>query len=82
MNPVRDDPVQVSVDGAVVHDATLMPDLGVCLAQAKRTRDFDRLRWAGLRIDGDGTAIPVTMDTIFPPLRVVERYAAKAQAGN
>lgn len=75
-------PVKVSVDGAKVHDAILTPYLGVCLAQAKRTRDFDRLRWAGLRIDGDGTAIPVTMNTIFPPLRVMEKYAGKAGAGN
>ena len=74
--------MQVSVDGVVVHDAILTPDLGVCLAQAKRTGDFDRLRWAGLRIDGDGTAIPVRGETDFPTLREVESYSQKAGIGN
>ncbi|MCB1055991.1 MAG: hypothetical protein KDD11_10850 [Acidobacteria bacterium] len=60
-------PVTVQVDGQLVHQAPVVADLGVALAQAARTWDFDRLRWAGLRVTG-GRVRPVTQGTTFPPL--------------
>ena len=42
-------PVVVKVSGRKVHEGVLKPNLFVCLAEAARTYDFDRLRWAGLR---------------------------------
>jgi hypothetical protein len=46
----------------------LKPDLLLCLTQAARTLDFDRLRWAGVRIGARLAAAPVTAATPFPPL--------------
>ncbi len=42
-------PVELVLGGRTVFRGTLRPDLYVCLSQARRTYDFDRLRWAGLR---------------------------------
>jgi hypothetical protein len=50
----------------------LKPDLHVCLSQAARTLDFDRLRWAGVRVDPRGKAGPVTGRTAFPSLLPAE----------
>jgi pimeloyl-ACP methyl ester carboxylesterase len=61
-------PVTVTVGGRKVFSGVLKPDLGVCLAQAARTFDFERLRWAGIRVDGRGRGVPVTGRTAFPPL--------------
>jgi pimeloyl-ACP methyl ester carboxylesterase len=61
-------PVTVELAGRRVFSGILKPDLFVCLSQAARTLDFDRLRWAGLRIDARGRAEPVTGATAFPPL--------------
>ena len=43
-------PVIVFRDGRKVADQKMEPDLLVCLTQARRTYDFDRLRWAGLEL--------------------------------
>jgi hypothetical protein len=52
-----------------VYRGRLAPDLGLALAQARRTRDLDRLRWAGVRIDAEaGTARVVTADDPYPPV--------------
>lgn len=59
--------VTIRVDGTVVHQAPVVADLGVALAEAARTWDFDRLRWAGLRVTG-GRVRPVTPGTTFPLL--------------
>jgi poly(3-hydroxybutyrate) depolymerase len=67
-------PVTVELAGRKVFSGTLKPDLFVCLSQAARTLDFDRLRWAGVKIDARGRALPVTGRTAFPPL--------VAEAGN
>lgn len=48
----RDEPIVLNVAGKKVFDEIVTPDLGVCLAEAARTYDFDRLRWAGLRYVG------------------------------
>jgi pimeloyl-ACP methyl ester carboxylesterase len=61
-------PVTVEVAGRRAFSGTLTPDLLVCLEQAARTLDFDRLRWAGIRIDPRGKGEPVTGRTAFPPL--------------
>lgn len=62
-------PVTVVHNGREVFRGHLAPDPGVALAQAARTRDFDRLRWAGVRIDAArGTARPVTAGDDFPPV--------------
>lgn len=62
-------PVTVVHGGKKVFEGVVEPDLGVALAQAKRTRDFDRIRWAGIRIDaGAGTARVVTPEDYFPPV--------------
>lgn len=41
-------------------EGRLEPDLYICLTQAARTWDFDRLRWAGLRIKSGSKTRPVT----------------------
>jgi pimeloyl-ACP methyl ester carboxylesterase len=61
-------PVAIEVDGREVFAATLRPDLAVCLAQAARSFDFARLRWAGVRVGARLDAEPVTVHTPFPPL--------------
>ena len=59
--------VTVELDGKEVFKGRLEPDLSVCLREAARTYDFDRLRWAGLRIAGSEVQ-RVNADTSFPPL--------------
>lgn len=59
-------PVELKLNGRLIYDKRLEPDLGVCLAQAARTLDFDRLRWAGVRYDGTRPRL-VTLETTFPP---------------
>jgi len=55
-------PVALEVDGRRVFEGTLARDLDLCLSEAARTRDFDRLRWAGLRVGPDGSAKPVWVE--------------------
>jgi pimeloyl-ACP methyl ester carboxylesterase len=63
-----DQPVSLTVNGRKAFEGTLTPDLFVCLAQAARTYDFNRLRWAGLRFKSGAKTKIVTGDTPFPPL--------------
>ena len=58
-------PVRVLMDDQEVFNDTIEPDLSVCLEQAARTRDFDRLRWAGLMVRGTAPAELVTGATTF-----------------
>ena len=62
-------PVILKLDGQIVFSGRLKPDLGVCLAEAARRRDFDRLRWAGLRVHEDGSVEPLTPQSGFPSPR-------------
>jgi len=55
-------PLTVMRDETVVFEGKVEPDLLVCLVHAARLRDFDRLRWAGLRIRSAGRARVVTGD--------------------
>ncbi len=59
-----DQPVELNVSGRVAYDEKLTPSVLVCLSQAARDYDFDRLCWAGLRY-GRGRAKPVDAYTIF-----------------
>ena len=61
------EPVTVKVSANTVFEDKLEADLFVCLTQAARTYDFDRLRWAGLRFKSGYGADPVTGRTEFPP---------------
>lgn len=61
-----DQPVVLVVGGKKEFEGTLRPDLLVCLIQAERTRDFERLRWAGLRVRTGRRAEVVTGETEFP----------------
>jgi predicted esterase len=57
-----DKPVAIIFNGKTVFADTIERNLGVCLNDARRTLDFDRLRWAGLRIDHDGETELMTVD--------------------
>ncbi|MBU0638704.1 MAG: hypothetical protein KKB50_07560 [Planctomycetes bacterium] len=61
-------PVTVKVSARKVFEGKLDPDLYVCLSQAARTYDLDRLRWAGLRFKSGSKARIVTAETAFPPV--------------
>lgn len=63
-------PIVLKVSGRTVFEGPVTPDVSVALAQAARTWDFDRLRWAGLRFRGGGRTEPVTLTTRFPPALV------------
>jgi len=60
-------PVVIEVDGAKVFDGILERNLGVCLARAAATWDFDALRWAGVRVDASGKALVLTAETVPLP---------------
>ena len=53
-------PIKVVHNGVKVFEGEVARDLGVAVAQAMRTRDFDRLRWAGIRVGKDGKGKVVT----------------------
>jgi len=59
-------PVVLKVNGRKAFAGKLTPELDVCLSQAVRTYDFDRLRWAGLRFKSGSRTRVVTADTAFP----------------
>jgi hypothetical protein len=62
-------PVTVRHNGQEVFQGRLERDLAVALIQARRTRDLDRVRWAGVRVDAEkGTAWVVTAEDRFPPV--------------
>jgi len=61
-----DQPVTIVTNGRKILDERVEPDLAVCLSQAARTFDFDRLRWAGVRYKSGSRARPVTLETAFP----------------
>jgi poly(3-hydroxybutyrate) depolymerase len=60
-------PVVVDTGSKSTWQGVVKPDLFVCLSQAARTWDFERLRWAGLRLkSGDSKLRPVDSQTLFP----------------
>jgi hypothetical protein len=58
-------PVVLVMSGRPAFEGRLEPNLHLALAQAARTWDFDRLRWAGLRFRSGGKVHPVTAETSF-----------------
>jgi hypothetical protein len=58
-------PITVVANGREAFAGKVAPDLAVCLAQAARTLDFDRLRWAGVKVARDGRAALVTAEDRF-----------------
>lgn len=61
-----DQPVTLMVSGRKLFEGKLEPSLMVCLTQAARTYDFDRLRWAGIRVRGTSRGRIVDAETEFP----------------
>ena len=53
-------PVTVKVSGRTVYEGKVAANLFVCLSQAARSYDFDRLRWAGLRFKSGARIRAVT----------------------
>jgi enterochelin esterase-like enzyme len=60
-------PVAVEVDGQTVFTGRVTRDVGVALARAAATMDFDVLRFAGLRVGADGHVSAVTAATVPDP---------------
>lgn len=60
-------PVGLNLSGTKSFEAILTPDLLVCLNEAARTYDFERLRWAGLRVRGGQKARVITGEMQLPP---------------
>ncbi len=54
-----DEPVEIKVSGRTLFEGMIERNLGVCLREALRTRDFDRLRYAGVRFRGGNRGRPV-----------------------
>ena len=69
----RAKPVTLIVDGEELFEGLVRPDLHVCLNQAARAFDFERLRWAGLRVGASGEVTIVTGATPSPSV-VPESY--------
>ena len=65
-----DQPVKLEVNGRKVFEGAVHPDLFVCLSQAQRTRDFERLRWAGFKFHSGKKLRMITGDMQFPPTGV------------
>ena len=53
-------PITLMVDGREVFGGRVTRDVGVALARAHATMDFDALRFAGIRVDASGQAFMVT----------------------
>jgi hypothetical protein len=62
-----DQPVTLNTGDGKPFEVKPQPDLYICLSQAARTWDFDRLRWAGIRVrPSAGPPRLVTPQTSFP----------------
>jgi hypothetical protein len=53
-------PLIVDTGDRKTYELTVTPHLGVCLAEAARSWDFDRLRWAGIRVKSGAKPTLVT----------------------
>lgn len=70
-------PVTIDASGQVDFKGKLEPNLLVCLTQAARTRDFERLRWAGVRIQSGKAALVLTGDESEAPAEKPAKPPAK-----
>ncbi|CAN5612739.1 hypothetical protein BH09PLA1_BH09PLA1_13160 [soil metagenome] len=66
-------PIRVSANGKIVFEGMIERDVRIALSQAMRTRDFDRIRWAGLKISKDRTAKLIDPETDDLPAIVWEK---------
>ncbi len=66
-------PVTVKISGHEQFSGRLEPSLYVCLSQAARTYDLNRLRWAGLRFRSGSKTRVVGPKTLFPTLHELIR---------
>lgn len=57
-----DQPVTIKVSGRQLFQEKLEPNLLLCLSEAARTYDFDRLRWAGFHFRSGSRLRPLTGD--------------------
>ena len=62
-----DQPVTIEVDGKMVFSGKVAPDGELALARAKATMDFERLCFAGVRVNASGDASVVTAATMPEP---------------
>jgi hypothetical protein len=62
-----DQPVSIEADGKTVFSGKLSPDSALALARAKATMDFERLCFAGIRVNASGDASTVTAATMPEP---------------
>ena len=58
--------IEVTLDGELVFKGKIARDLYICLTEAARTFDFDRLRWAGLQLSRGSGAKLVGTDSALP----------------
>jgi hypothetical protein len=63
-----DRPVSIEVDGKPAFSGRLTPDPAVALARAAATMDFDRLRFAGIRVSATGEATVLTAGSLPEPV--------------
>jgi dienelactone hydrolase len=62
-----DEPVSIECDGKLVYSGKLAQDVELALARAKATMDFERLCFAGVRVNASGDASIVTAATMPEP---------------
>ena len=62
-----DQPVIVECDGKVVFSGKVAPEAELALARARATMDFERLCFAGIRVDASGAASVVTAASMPEP---------------
>lgn len=61
-------PVRIEVDGKVAWEGRVERRVAIALARAAATRDFDRLRWAGIRVNAEGQGRLVTPGDVPVPV--------------
>jgi hypothetical protein len=62
-----DRPLTLEVDGKVAFSGKVTRDPAVALARAAATMDFERLRFAGIRVSAAGEATVLTADSLPAP---------------
>jgi hypothetical protein len=56
--------VSIEADGTTMFSGRLTPDAALALARAKATMDFERLCFAGIRVNASGDVSIVTAATM------------------
>lgn len=63
-----DAPLKINHMGRIVFDEAMEPDVLLCLTQAQRTWDFDRLRWGGIVVAGGRKPLLLRGRDALPPI--------------